>query len=265
MRLIQLRAALHATHETACRGAGRETCGRLAHHATSPHSHPSARAHCPTTAGGRLHTLHQHHQALVPVRVQTPLGLGRTVLTSHLLARGRRSGAWGLRYNRIRSGRGTTECLAMESWWVFLSIVTSPPLARVQPGVTLWRASSCCTPLTSAVSLSVLIHTRTSIMPYVSVLYMCVADAMHVWCFSITTPSQVPDSDPTTTSAPHDLTPSERVRLATEMLTGFRWCRLALGLYLRGLTAGLSILHTFASDCALQTTRPTPRLQLILA
>lgn len=51
--------------------------------------------------------------------------------------------------------------------------------------------------------------------------------------------SQVPDSDPTTTSAPHDLTPSERVRLATEMLTGFRWCRLALGLYLRGLTAGL--------------------------
>jgi hypothetical protein len=46
----------------------------------------------------------------------------------------------------------------------------------------------------------------------------------------------VPDDDPTTTSAPHDLTPSERVRLATEMLTGFRWCRLALGLYLRGLT-----------------------------
>ncbi|MFF2390573.1 glycoside hydrolase family 30 beta sandwich domain-containing protein [Agromyces sp. NPDC058104] len=45
-----------------------------------------------------------------------------------------------------------------------------------------------------------------------------------------------------TTSVPHDLTSSERTRLCTEMLRagtdrGFRYCRLALGLYLRGLTA----------------------------
>jgi hypothetical protein len=36
---------------------------------------------------------------------------------------------------------------------------------------------------------------------------------------------------------PHDLVPSERERLATEMLKGFRYCRLAGGLYWRGLDA----------------------------
>ena len=36
---------------------------------------------------------------------------------------------------------------------------------------------------------------------------------------------------------PHDLVPAERERLAHEMLRGFRWCRLAGGLYWRGLDA----------------------------
>ncbi len=36
---------------------------------------------------------------------------------------------------------------------------------------------------------------------------------------------------------PHDLVPSERERLAKEMLAGFRYCRLAGGLYWRGLDA----------------------------
>jgi hypothetical protein len=40
-----------------------------------------------------------------------------------------------------------------------------------------------------------------------------------------------------TTSVPHDLVPSERNRLSDEMLTGFRFCRLAGGLYWRGLDA----------------------------
>lgn len=39
------------------------------------------------------------------------------------------------------------------------------------------------------------------------------------------------------TSVPRDLTPSERNRLADEMLSGFRYCRLAGGLYWRGLDA----------------------------
>lgn len=39
-----------------------------------------------------------------------------------------------------------------------------------------------------------------------------------------------------TTSVPWDLTPSERTRFYESMLTGFRYCRLALGLYFRGLT-----------------------------
>jgi len=39
------------------------------------------------------------------------------------------------------------------------------------------------------------------------------------------------------TSVPHDLTPSERKRFAKEMLTGFRFCRLAGGLYWRGTDA----------------------------
>ena len=37
-------------------------------------------------------------------------------------------------------------------------------------------------------------------------------------------------------SVPWELTPSERTRFATEMLAGFRYCRLGLGLYFRGLT-----------------------------
>jgi len=36
-------------------------------------------------------------------------------------------------------------------------------------------------------------------------------------------------------AVPHDLVPSERARLADEMLLGFRYCRLAGGLYWRGL------------------------------
>lgn len=38
------------------------------------------------------------------------------------------------------------------------------------------------------------------------------------------------------TSVPHDLVPSERDRLYAEMLKGFRYCRIAGGLYLRGTT-----------------------------
>lgn len=38
-------------------------------------------------------------------------------------------------------------------------------------------------------------------------------------------------------AVPHDLTPSERKRLYKQMLKGFRYTRLALGLYLRGLDA----------------------------
>jgi len=39
-----------------------------------------------------------------------------------------------------------------------------------------------------------------------------------------------------TTSVPWDLVPSERARFNRELLGGFRLCRLALGLYFRGLT-----------------------------
>ena len=39
----------------------------------------------------------------------------------------------------------------------------------------------------------------------------------------------------TTTSVPHDLLPPERLRFYQEMLKGFRYCRLAGGLYWRGL------------------------------
>jgi O-glycosyl hydrolase len=38
-------------------------------------------------------------------------------------------------------------------------------------------------------------------------------------------------------SVPLDLTPSERVRFYSDLLGGFRLCRLALGLYFRGLSA----------------------------
>ena len=46
----------------------------------------------------------------------------------------------------------------------------------------------------------------------------------------------VPDDDITTLGVPHDLTPSERVRFATEVMSGVRTIRLAMGLYLRGLS-----------------------------
>lgn len=38
-------------------------------------------------------------------------------------------------------------------------------------------------------------------------------------------------------AVPHDLTPAEKVRFAKDMLHGFRYARLAMGLYLRGLDA----------------------------
>jgi hypothetical protein len=38
-------------------------------------------------------------------------------------------------------------------------------------------------------------------------------------------------------AVPHDLLPAEKIRLYTEMLHGFRYARLAMGLYLRGLDA----------------------------
>lgn len=38
-------------------------------------------------------------------------------------------------------------------------------------------------------------------------------------------------------AVPHDLVPAERTRFYHEMLAGFRYCRLALGLYLRGTDA----------------------------
>ena len=47
----------------------------------------------------------------------------------------------------------------------------------------------------------------------------------------------VPDDDPSTLSVPHDLIPSEQKRFAVEVMTGVRTIRLAMGLYLRGLSA----------------------------
>jgi len=59
--------------------------------------------------------------------------------------------------------------------------------------------------------------------------------------FEINSDSLGQGSNPTmgnkTSGVPHDLVPSERTRFYTEMLLGFRTCRLALGLYLRGLDA----------------------------
>ena len=40
----------------------------------------------------------------------------------------------------------------------------------------------------------------------------------------------------TVSAVPHDLTASERARFYTDLLKGFRYVRLAMGLYLRGLT-----------------------------
>ncbi|MEO6003898.1 MAG: glycoside hydrolase family 30 beta sandwich domain-containing protein [Opitutus sp.] len=44
-------------------------------------------------------------------------------------------------------------------------------------------------------------------------------------------------------AVPRDLTPGERVRLANEMLKGFRYCRVAGGLYWRGLDAEKKFLQ----------------------
>ena len=44
-------------------------------------------------------------------------------------------------------------------------------------------------------------------------------------------------------AVPHDLVPAERERLAKEMLAGFRYCRLAGGLYWRGLDAEQKFLQ----------------------
>jgi Glycosyl hydrolase family 30 beta sandwich domain len=44
-------------------------------------------------------------------------------------------------------------------------------------------------------------------------------------------------------AVPHDLTPTERTRLAEEMLKGFRYCRLAGGLYWRGLDPEQKVLR----------------------
>jgi hypothetical protein len=47
---------------------------------------------------------------------------------------------------------------------------------------------------------------------------------------------------------PHDLVPGERARLYKEMLTGFRYCRLAGGLYLRGTDAAQMYLQSRWSE-----------------
>ena len=61
----------------------------------------------------------------------------------------------------------------------------------------------------------------------------------------------VPDDSPTALGCPHDLTPSERTRFASEVLTGTRTIRLAMGLYLRGLTAdNRSIVGRWPSQMA---------------
>ncbi len=44
-----------------------------------------------------------------------------------------------------------------------------------------------------------------------------------------------------TTSVPHDLVPKERTRFYNEMIKGFRYCRLAGGLYWRGLDSEQNI------------------------
>ena len=46
----------------------------------------------------------------------------------------------------------------------------------------------------------------------------------------------VPDDDPSTIGVPHDLTPPEQERFAVEVMTGVRTIRLAMGLFLRGLS-----------------------------
>eukprot|EP00037_Helgoeca_nana_P007443 m.67860 g.67860 ORF g.67860 m.67860 type:complete len:611 (+) comp18257_c0_seq1:15-1847(+) len=59
----------------------------------------------------------------------------------------------------------------------------------------------------------------------------------------------VPDDSNTTIGCPHDLTSTERVRFATEVLRGVRTIRLALGLYLRGVSAnGKNIVGRWPSQ-----------------
>ena len=60
----------------------------------------------------------------------------------------------------------------------------------------------------------------------------------------------VPDADPSTIGAPHDLTPSERARFATEIVAGVRTVRLALGLFLRGSPDNKSIVGRWPSQMA---------------
>ena len=60
----------------------------------------------------------------------------------------------------------------------------------------------------------------------------------------------VPDADPSAIGAPHDLTPSERARFATEIVMGVRTVRLALGLFLRGSPDNKSIVGRWPSQMA---------------
>ena len=57
--------------------------------------------------------------------------------------------------------------------------------------------------------------------------------------------------DYSNTSVPYDLLPSEKTRFYTDMVTGFRFCRLALGLYFRGTTSNeLNIVERFPGQAA---------------
>ena len=57
--------------------------------------------------------------------------------------------------------------------------------------------------------------------------------------------------DYSNTSIPYDLIPTEKERFFSDMLTGFRFCRLALGLYFRGMTPdGLNIVERFSGQAA---------------
>ena len=61
----------------------------------------------------------------------------------------------------------------------------------------------------------------------------------------------VPDDSPTAIGCPHDLSSSERIRFATEVIKGARSIRLAMGLYLRGLgTENKSIVGRWPSQMA---------------
>jgi hypothetical protein len=52
-------------------------------------------------------------------------------------------------------------------------------------------------------------------------------------------------------SVPWDLVPTERARFAADVLAGFRYCRLGLGLYFRGTTPdGLNIVERWPGQAA---------------